>query len=218
MRRLYLCVCLLVLTIAGCTSTQYPAISHDGLQLLPDSKLDAAYKKMGAEFSVYKRFMVTRCDVAFVSNWQRDQNKSRSLSNDVSNKDVEKIINGLSEMCRATFVEDLEAGGYELVSEAAADVLIIRPSIINLDITAPDVGSIGRSRTYVTSAGSMTLNLELYDSVSHEILARVVDKKKARDNGTITWSSSITNRNEARRMFRRWSKMLVENIESIRTH
>ena len=33
--------------------------------------------------------------------------------------------------------------------------MIVRPAIINLDVTAPDTPTAGRSRTYSSSAGEM---------------------------------------------------------------
>jgi Protein of unknown function (DUF3313) len=217
MKLLNILILLLPIVIAGCVTTQYPTVSHDGLQLLAETNIDAAYKKTEADFSAYKRFQVTSCDVAFRRNWQRDQNQNRSLFNNVSNKDVEKIKRDLAELCRKTFVAELtEKGGYEIVEEAAEDVLIIKPAIIDLDIAAPDVGSMNRTRSYVTSAGSMRLNLELYDSVTGEILARAIDRKKAHDAGRITWSNSVSNRVEAERMFKRWSLMLREQLDGLK--
>ena len=54
------------------------------------------------------------------------------------------------------FTDILTNGGYELVDEAAEDVLLIRPSIVNLDITAPNQHGSGRSSSYTRSAGEMT--------------------------------------------------------------
>lgn len=65
-----------------------------------------------------------------------------------------------------------------MVADSSDDVLILHPAIIDLDITPPDIPVPGRSTTYVASAGAATLYLELYDSVSGEILARVVDRQR----------------------------------------
>lgn len=46
------------------------------------------------------------------------------------------------------FTEQLEAAGFEVVNYADEDVLILRPAVIDLDISAPDVQRSGRSRTY----------------------------------------------------------------------
>ena len=40
----------------------------------------------------------------------------------------------------------LENAGYAITTEAGDDVLVLRPAIIDLDITAPDTRTPGRSR------------------------------------------------------------------------
>ena len=62
--------------------------------------------------------------------------------------------------CDEKFREALLADpAYKLV-DAFSDgeaVLILRPSIIDLDVNAPDMQSANVSRSYTTSAGEMTL-------------------------------------------------------------
>jgi hypothetical protein len=105
--------------------------------------------------------------------------------------------------------------GYPMVADAGDDVLILRPAIIDLDLTAPDIPVAGRSKTYVASTGAATLYLELYDSVSGEILARIVDRRRLGNYGHMQWSNSVTNRAEARRLFARWAKLLREGLDEI---
>ena len=95
-------------------------------------------------------------------------------------------------------------------------VLILRPSIINLDINAPDVRTTGMSRSYTTSAGEMTLYLELVDATTGETLARVVDRKREMDTGHIQWTSSVSNKADAERTLRRWAKLLRDGLDSAR--
>jgi len=68
---------------------------------------------------------------------------------------MEKIKADVAELFREVFTEKLGMdGGYEIVEAAGDDVLLVRPAIIDLDITAPDTMSAGRSRTYTSSAGT----------------------------------------------------------------
>jgi hypothetical protein len=94
------------------------------------------------------------------------------------------------------------------------DVLLLRPAIIDLDISAPDTLSAGRSRTFSASTGSATLYIELYDSVSGQILGRAADRTNIRNNmGTVTWSNRVTNSADARRMFSRWAGFLRDFLD-----
>jgi hypothetical protein len=73
----------------------------------------------------------------------------------------------------------------------------------------------GRSRTYVTNAGAVTIYIELLDSTTGALLARAIDRKAARDFSTFQISSSVYNSAEARRMLKAWAGLLVERFKSV---
>ena len=97
---------------------------------------------------------------------------------------------------------------------SAQDLLLLRPAIINLDVTAPDTMTAGRSRTFTASAGSMTLLMGFYDAVSGSLLARVMDAEAAHDTGYMQISNSVTNMADANRIFRKWAKILVKKTDA----
>ena len=122
----------------------------------------------------------------------------------------------MAEAFREVFIEELtENDGYELVDAPAEGVLLIRPAIIDLEASAPDTRSAGRSYTFVDSAGAATLYIELYDSVTGEILARAVDRKADRSHGTMQWASQVSNRSDAKRILRTWAGWLRERMDEI---
>jgi hypothetical protein len=61
----------------------------------------------------------------------------------------------------------------------------------------------------------MTLVIELYDSVSNEILARAIDRKRARNAGSIRWTTRGTNRVAARKILRNWANLLVGRLDDV---
>ncbi len=95
------------------------------------------------------------------------------------------------------------------------DILVLRPAIMDLVVTAPDVDSASRGRTYTASAGAMTLYMEFYDSVTSSILGRVVDRQNARDTGMMQISSKVHNKAEADRMFRKWADLLIVKMDAV---
>jgi len=194
-----------------------PEFTHDGLQRVIDSKAAVAYVKPDADFSRYDRFMILDCYVSFKKDWQKDYNRDQSsLSSRVTDKDMERMRSDMAETFREVFVEELtENDGYELVDEPAVDVLLIRPAIIDLAASAPDTRSAGRSYTFVDSTGAATLFIELYDSVSGEILARAVDRKADRSHGTMQWANRASNRQDAKRILRTWAGWLRERLDEI---
>jgi hypothetical protein len=198
--------CMFFLTSSVAVAADNPEISYDGLVRKHDAKAAAVYVKPGADFSIYKRVRILDVYIAFKKDWQREHRG-------VTKNDMERIKRRLAEMFREVFVDVLEKGGYPVVYEDGDDVLLIRPAIIDLDITAPDVMTAGRSRTYVTSAGAATLYIELYDSTTGEILARAIDRKSGRNYGSWRMSSSVTNSAEARRILKQWARMLKEGLD-----
>ncbi len=196
---------------------QPPAVSHDGLQLVPDTRFAMVYRAPDADFSVYGQVALEPCGVAFRKRWLQDQNNTRmDLSSRVTQKDMARIQENLGSICDSHFRETMAASQqFALVDDAGASgqpTLLLKPAIINLDINAPDTMSPGISRTYTTSSGEMTLYLEIFDATTGAILARVVDRRKDPDSSRMEWSNSVTNRADADRIFRRWMSQLQEGL------
>jgi hypothetical protein len=190
------------------------AISYDGLELIDNARVGTAYINPNADFSVFKRVTILEPAVSFRRNWLRDQNRSRSRNLRAS--DVDRIKADVAALFKEVFTARLEAdGGYEVVAVGGDDVLLLRPAIINLDITAPDTKTAGRSATFTATAGAATLYIELFDSVTGDILGRAADNKQARRNGgRVSWSNSVTNSAEARRIFGRWADILRDFLDA----
>jgi hypothetical protein len=190
-----------------------PEISHDGLVLVPDSTVAAAYLLPEADFSAYTRVMILDTYVAFRKNWERDQ--QRATGTRIKASDMNRIKEDVATLFEEVLREKLTAdNGYPIVDEADYDVLLLRAAIIDLDVTAPDLKKAGRSMSFSTTAGAATLYLELFDSVSGAILARAVDRKTARRPGsTLTWSNRVSNSVEAKRIFGRWADLLRKSLD-----
>jgi hypothetical protein len=188
-----------------------PAVTSDGLNLVEGTKASAVWVKDGANFSGYKRVMIIDVGVVFKKNWRRDYNRDQiSLGLKVSESDAEKIKQRVSDEFKKTLTEELEKADYEVADYdfnlAEADILVLRPAIIDLVVTAPDDGSGGMGRTFAGAGGGMTLYLEFYDSVSSSLLGRIVDRKN---------STRSTNRAEADRMFSRWTALLITKMDAV---
>ncbi len=188
-------------------------ISFDNLVPVEDARIQVAYIDPDADFSVFKRVRILDPFVAFRSNWQRDQNRSRTRN--VTSRDMERIKSDVATQFERVFVERLEDAGYAVVDVSDDDVLLLRPAIVDLDITAPDTRQAGRNRTFTASTGAATLYIEMFDSVSGDILGRGADRQAVRDAGhRLTWSNSVTNAADARRVFGRWADQLIAFLDS----
>ena len=195
-----------------------PAISADGLHLIPDTKMALVYVDPDADFSGYSKIALLDAEVAFKKNWKRDQQRSSASRHRISDRDMEDIKNSVAEIFHEVVVEVFnEQGGWEIVETAGSDVLVFRPAVIDLDVTAPDLNTPGRSRTYTASAGSATLYLELYDSVTSDKLAWVMHGIADRESFA-SYSNSVTNRAAARRTMKRWATQLRDGLEEVKEH
>ena len=172
-----------------------------------------AFIDPNADFGIFKRIALLAPPVAFRANWRRDQN--RATANRVSAKDMERMKSDVAALFERVFTDRLESAGFEVVDGAAEDVLLVRAAIIDLDVTAPDPMTAGRSRTFTTSAGSATLYMELYDSLSGDIIGRAADRRTVRQaKGRLSWTNSVTNKGDAQRMMRRWADQLIAFLKS----
>ncbi|MGB5689566.1 MAG: DUF3313 family protein [Woeseiaceae bacterium] len=188
-----------------------PQATPEGLKLSKQTKHRVVYLADDVDFSAYNKVLIVDCAVAFAKNWQRDYNRSeRDLSRQVRDNDVTRIKEGLAAEFRKVFTQTMTDNGIEVVTEPASDVVILRPAIVNLVVNAPDLNSPGMTRTYTSDAGQMTLYLELYDSVSGAMLAKVMDAQGAgRTSPMMSYSSRATNIQAADRVLRGWATELA---------
>ena len=211
---------LATLLTMGCASTSetVPTTTPDGLELVRSEKHSAVYIKPEAQLDIYSEFAIVPCQVAFRKNWQRDYNSShRSSGQQIKDRDIDRIKRELGEECTAFFTDALsEEPSYNLVAEwqEGQDVLLIRPNIVNLNITSPDVSSPSMTRSYSASAGSMTLYLELIDAETSEVLVRAYDSKADPDS-FVNYANKITNRQAADRMLKNWATRLREAMDAV---
>ena len=193
-----------------------PEVSIEGLELVDKARRGEIYADPDIDWSLYTQIMLDPATVAFRRHWQRDQNRYHSFK--VRAKDMERIRTEMSELFDDVFTKELgESGGYTVTDQTGDDVMRIKPAIIDLDVNAPDtMNSPGRTTQFTESVGKMTLKLEIYDSVTGDLIALLSDRREAPRRGYMQWTTSVTNRAEAQRMLQRWAKDLVKRLDEAR--
>lgn len=193
-----------------------PEVSIEGLELIEKDRRGEIYAAPGIDWSVYTQIMLDPATVAFRRNWQRDQNRYRSFK--VNAKDMERIKTSLSELFDDVFTKELsENGGYTITEQTGIEVMRIKCAIVDLDVYTPDTkSSPGRTTQFTESAGKMTLKLEIYDSVTGDLIVMASDRREAPRRGYMQWTTSTSNRAEAQRMLQRWAKDLVKRLDEAR--
>jgi Protein of unknown function (DUF3313) len=213
--RLYAWLGVVALFWSGAAGAAEPtAPATDGLVRQTARDVDELYLRPGADFSRYNRVMLAPVEVAFAPDWEKQHSE-------ISAADSLRIRSDMAALARDEFTRQLQgrAGGkgpgYPVVLGAAPDVLDVRASIVDLDITAPDTGDPLR-HVYVFSAGKGRLVAELRDSQTGTLLARVVDSREARDYPDFQVANRVTNSAEARQIVGLWSRLLRRYLDAAR--
>jgi hypothetical protein len=187
------------------------AMSQGGLRKVSVKGIELAYAKPGASLASYKRVRIDPVEVSFHKSWD----PTRTGSNiKVSAAERQKILDGMAKLVQEEFARELQAdNGYAVTEESGDDVLRVKINIANLYVSAPSGSSSARSRTYVVSAGEMTLVAELSDSKSGDVVARLVDRREARSAGRVSLSDSVYNQGEARSIAAGWARILRKALD-----
>jgi hypothetical protein len=180
---------------ASLSAKDFSDVTEDGLVRVPSNRKAGVYRAPDVGFAHYRRIMLVPASVTFKKNWDR-------MNPGLKPSERERIGDDLVRFFHEELVAELvERGGFALAESPAPDVLRIDPSIVNLDITAPDAGSTPGTRSFARTAGSMTLIVELRDAASGVIVGRVIDHEQAREFHDLQLVNQVTNAEEARVAF-----------------
>jgi len=205
----------LVLSLSVAADTDPRESQGSGLDIIEQSRYGEILAAPGVDWSSYSKVQLENATVAFRENWARDLKRRSDLV--VRERDEERIKSGLVKLLdeiltRELFVKE----DYTMTGEAGVDVMRVTPRIVDLDIYAPD-----RVRDYIGGAladskGRMTLELEIRDSVSGELLATSWQYQEDPYDGYMEQANSATNRQAFRLMLMRWASWLLEGLDKVR--
>ncbi len=198
---------------AGTKKDFEEATSADGLQKISVRGIDLAYVRPGVSFKGYTKVMIDPVNVAFRKDFSPQRPGSYAR---LSTDELNGIRHDVGRIVQDEFAKELTKGAYVLVTAPGPDVLQVHPEIVDLYVNAPDPMAAGRSRSYTTSSGEMTLILTLLDSETGTVLARAYDRDEARGTGSFTLTTSITNRADAERTAGAWARILRARLDAAR--
>jgi hypothetical protein len=205
-------IALAAVALMPSAAAKEPPKEWDGLELRKSKNVAALYVRPEASLAGYKHVRLEPLQVQFDKNW--DPNASRMGTNRLSAEDFDRIKQGLAEEFVNVTKGELARSGYDLVTEAGEDVLDVTPIVVDLYIAAPDKPYAGRSRTYTADPGRMTLVAELRDSETQQILARVIDPRRATSTGTFQITTSVSNLAAAAQIIQRWASALRQALDA----
>jgi len=184
-----------------------PDKSTYDLDLVKKTQHGEVYIDAKVDWSRFTGIQLDKATVEFRKYWARDQRNRNG--NQPTKENMGRIKSDLSELLDEVFREELPKNDAFTMSDTSGEnVMRVTPKITNLNIYAPDRMRDYIGSSYADSKGSMTLELEIYDSVNGTLLARMVDSREDPQKGYMEWTTSVTNRRAARFMFIRWANKL----------
>lgn len=154
-----------------------PDVTDDGLVRVPSNSRAGVYRQPVATFDQYRRVLFGPITVTFKKGYERNHRE-------VTKKELSALRADLAWAYRKELFKELVyRGGYALTEQPSTDALRVVASIVDADVTAPKASAGLSERTYVRSAGSMKLVVELQDSVSGMAVARITNYEEAPDRG-----------------------------------
>lgn len=209
-------LCATLSTAVAAREDSLPEVTVDGLHRVNDTQMAVVYAKPDTDLSQYSRIYLIEPRIAFMKNWLRTQNSIPDQT--VTNEDMQRIKLELASLFTEVFKQELQNnGGYVLVDGVAEDVLIVHPVIVDLDVISPDTPGTRGQRSAIPSAGSMTLYMELIDSVTGDILVKAMDNKYDRSRTRIQAPNKVRNEAVARKMISEWAELLRLALDEART-
>ena len=209
-RAIFLASLLLPLSVAA---EPDPRESQDtGMDIIEKSRDGELLAAPDTDWSNYSKVQLEAATVAFRKDWARDLRRRDGTV--IRERDEERIKSDLASLLDEILTREIfPKENFTMTDESGENVMHVIPRIVDLDIYAPD-----RVRNYIGSAladsqGRMTLELEIHDSVSGELLATSWQYQEDPYKGYLEQANSASNRQAFRLMLLRWTTWLAEGLD-----
>ena len=183
-------------------------INIEGLQQVPARNFEAAFLRPGVTFADYSKLMVKELELAFRTP-DREQNQF-PLGEDQKTRFRAAMATAFGE-------EFGKLENVEVVTEPGPDVLALHVRVQDIVARAPGrrVGGAGRAGFALETVGELTLVLELRDSQSDEVLARVFDRQAVEGAAMVSGDSVVSTWQGVERLVGRWALRTREGLENL---
>lgn len=187
-------------------------MTHDGLYPVSNSRADAAWARPDMDIGAYNKIMLQGVGVQYrPGGAQRSSRVGRKAEYYQATPQQKERFEGVfAEKFREELAKSTQ---FTIVSEAGPDVLLIKGGLIDVVSHVPP-DQPGRHEIFLDKIGEATLVLEISDSVSKAVIARVVDRRAAADvKDGFQRSNRAINTAEVRRLAGIWARILREQLD-----
>ncbi len=178
--------------------------SFDGLREVKNATADRAWIRADLDLTGYTKILPINLGVEY-----RPVKRGSRSEFPVPAEAREKFEALITEIVQE---ELAKSERYTITDQPGPDTLIVVGGLLDVVSKVPPE-PIGRGEIYLSEVGQATLVLERRDSETNTILVRVLDRRAARRAGGGTWSNTVTNTAEVRRLIRRWATLLRKRLD-----
>ena len=212
--------------LAGCASTPPPTVqigpdaevTADGLVKVDNSVMQLAYVQPDLDLQPYTKLMLDDIVVAYKKDPEGRRRNSPGGVGDANFALSPSQMEVLKSLFQEALVKEwTKDDGWEIVDAPGPDVMRISAYLIDLVVKSPTQNTAGRQQNFASSYAEVTAVLELHDSESEEILARVAERGDPASGGTdLSSVSSAFVRGDLTRMFEYWTGLLRQRLDEVR--
>jgi len=190
------------------------AAASEGLVAVQSRQLDEVYVRPNADLSSYRKVIVDQGKAELRKNWLKDTNSQRTPARWITPSDAKEITDEAATSLAPAVADVFKRHGYEIASAPGPGVLRLSPSVTDLYVNAPYFPTPGIQKSNVRDAGEAMLSLDVRDSVSGMLLARIIDRSTAQEvrapataAGQLgaNQANGVTNRFWFEALYRQWA-------------
>jgi hypothetical protein len=208
----------LALTLLVTACQQQPASGEsagiEGMRSIQNAGIEQALVNPDANLTAYSSLLIGDLQFSRLEVTDPGRHDARYREFALSDDDKAQLSSLYRQQVEKRLMRD---GRFAVTTQPGRGTLRVVTELLRLEPTAPreqDARTPGsaRDRTYTRGAGSLTLESQLFDSVSGKRVAILRDKLT--DNDMIWWpNNSVTNQAALRRAFSRWAATLQQQLK-----
>ena len=220
MRSLYSAGSFVLCVFFTCAATAEPPAGQNpllnGLTPVSDARVQLAYVRPGTDWSKYHTVEIRPLRVPDTVRDAAPSGASRTSFREsyvLGDKEVTKLQQAYADAMRSKMT------GYNLVSAAGPDTLIIQAQIVKIRLNAPiertrqSYSSSGR--VYSQGGGSIVMAAVFADGETGRVLGVAADASYPNSYWGI--NNSVSNFAEAKRAFNKWAGAIRDRLSSLRS-